>query len=295
MSNFKNKKMKIKNTIAVIVLAMLSFSSMSAQIKQEFSVYGAGGLSTLDYKVQGVNVEESKRAGYSFGVGYSYFLTEKWGLNTGLEFSTYMGKAELQSISDQFDAVDDELENFVYKYTVGGYEEKQRVSYLNIPLMVQFQTSVDDGFYVALGGKIGLPVVKRYTSNMSSIATQGYYPSTDVTYDDFLYRGFGKFSDRSNKGDLDLKVAFMLSAEAGVKSRLNDKLCLYTGVYVDYSLNNVAKDGERFLSYDASHSTAFNNKSILNSQYLNDKEQSNFVNKVRPLAIGVKVRLAFGK
>lgn len=130
---------------------------------------------------------------------------------------------------------------------------------------------------------------------MSSIATKGYYPATDVTYDDLLYSGFGKYSDINMKEDLDLKVAFMLSAEVGIKSKLSESLKLYTGVFVDYGLNNVAKQGKTFMTYDAQNPSILANESILHSHYRSEGEAISFVEKVKPIAFGIKVKLAFGR
>lgn len=286
------------NSYKVIILIGLFVSCLmtNAQIKHEFSVSGGGGLSSLNYKVNNINNDEVKfRAGGVFGIGYTLFLNSQWGISTGLEYALYNSKADLFSIADTHSALDDSNESFDFIILQRGIKEKQESSYLNIPLMLQFQTGEKSGFYAALGGKIGIPMKTKYKGSFESLESKGYYPSLNVMYDDLEHRGFGNFGGGKYSNELDFDISFMLSAEVGVKSKLTNNVALYTGLYADYGLNDIVKGSKDMtvLPYQAENPMLFRNNSILNSQYTHYGVTKSFVDKVSPFAIGIKLRLSF--
>lgn len=288
--------LNISKKVFVAALCLLA-TGIQAQLKHEVSVYGGGGLSALDYKLHNINRDEVQlRPGGMAGIGYTLFLTEQWGITTGAEFTTYKSKAKLYSVMDSHRLVDDDNDAFDLVMQQKGHTEKQEATYVNIPLMVQFQQNEGTGFYAALGGKIGIPVKEKYKYSYNSLETKAFYPDMNVWYDDLEYRGIGQFAGGNGESDLDLKVSFMLSAETGMKWSLNNKMALYTGVYADYGLNDIVNGDkkENFLLYDNDNPTDFKNSSIFNSKYsyYRDNDRS-LVGKVKPLAIGLKIRLSF--
>jgi len=270
------------------------------QARHEASVWGAVGLSTLktDTKVG----DNKSGIGPSFGVGYNYFFTDQWSIGSGLELSLYNAKTTINSVSDRYDSNDGEYD-FELRTTISNYEEKQNTMYLNIPLVAQFQMPVmgENQFYASGGFKFGIPVSKKYNVSNATIKNAGYYPQwssqngRELVMDSQEFMGFGTFRRSDVKGDLDLNVSYMLSLEAGMKWKIGETTALYTGAYFDYGLNDINKDAnKRLIEYNKVNPAEFINNSALLSQYTVDGKTEKLMDKIIPMAIGVKFRFAFG-
>jgi hypothetical protein len=278
----------MKNKITIIIAAMLFMAfAASAQSKHEFSVQAGGGLSTLNYK----SVEGNSKTGLGFnaGLGYTYFFNTNWGISTGVGVALFNGKYDIPSFSESYQS-NDGTENFEYRYTAKNYNEKQNAILLNIPLMLRFQSGK---FYAAFGGKVGLPLSAKYENSLSELQASGYYPQYDLTLNDPAFIGFGTFKSISNKDDLKLKTAFFASAEVGAKWNLSAKTSLYTGVYLDYGLNDILKKDaatKQLITYNTTTPDDYKPNSILESS----TRGVSFADKVTPLSAGIKFSLAFG-
>lgn len=293
----------IYNMLALLLLTLLPMSNLYAQedIKQEITVQGGLGLSGLKYSLD--NGDTKQKFGGSVGVGYNYFFTKNVGLLTGVELSFLSSEGSFASLSDAYAAIDGDVEPFNFSYTVRNYEERQRAMYLNIPVMGQYQMPVigSHQVYVALGVKIGIPLSAKYKTNGASLATSGFYPQYDandpINIDQAVSAGFGNFTSNPVDESIDLKVAFMLAAELGMKWYLNESVSLYTGAYLDYGLNDVSKKHDKeFMIYDALNPTRYVNNSLLEARYTPNgigTHTVDMVDKIVPLSIGVKLRLAF--
>ncbi|MDR1761983.1 MAG: OmpA family protein, partial [Bacteroidales bacterium] len=109
---------------------------------------------------------------------------------------------------------------------------------------------------------------------------------------------YGTFTGNRVKGKFDVNLAYMGSLELGVKWALNSRFSLYTGVYADYTFNNTNKiNTNTFLEYSSTRRDmeSFVQNSVLTSQYnntnVNNRAPRSFVDKMRPVAVGIKVRL----
>ena len=286
---------QFRKILLIGLLPLTGAMSLNAQTKHEFSIYAGGGLSTLNYSV----TAGEQKAGFGglFGVGYTYFFTPNWGLNTGIELALYNSKFNLtRPLQTTDNATDIEGSAFLYHSTVSNLEEKQKATLLQIPIMLQLQTNGHHKFYAAFGAKLGIPLGKSYNSTGATIVNTGFYSHEDYEYDEQEFVGFGTFRGRGSDGSLDLKMAFLLAAEAGMKWQISG-MSLYTGLYLDYGLNNIADDKRApFVEYNKGNPRNFAMNSVVHAQY-RDKSDSrhSFTDKVSPLAFGIKLRLAFGK
>lgn len=283
-------------------LALLSFGQITAQqqSRHELSVTGGGGLSSLKFDVD--KGDHSQKIGGLLGVGYSYFINDNFSLNTGLEVTLYNSEATLNTLTDTYRAVDTEGD-FLFNTSVSDYKEKQRSAFLNIPVIVQYQYPVMDEhkFYVAAGGKVGIPLSGSYKTSGASFATSGTFDKLggSPTFSDVPGLGFYKFTGREVDEDIDYKVAIMLSLETGMKWKVGSSMSLYTGVYFDYGLNDIRKGDkdQKFLVYQSPDNGVkaenFQQNSMLQSQYTENNVTRSMTDKVIPMALGVKVRLAF--
>ncbi|GHU94086.1 hypothetical protein FACS1894156_1860 [Bacteroidia bacterium] len=281
------------------------------QINHEFAFYGAGGFSTLMY-----SPEVGKRHwgfGGGGGLSYSYFFNQHWGLSLGAEIMAYNARYTADIESVQKNAYDGE-EDLDYYYNLKKYVERQNLVMVNIPLMVRFQTPIDKqkDFYAALGGRVGLPLSGHYRSTAGEITTSGYFPSDQSTLEGPEFRGFGTQSFvKKDNSDLKFSTSYLASAELGIKWHLKQNWLLYTGLYVDYGINNISPKGtESMVTYNAENvnnpqfnpnsnfpANYYNSNSVLASTHttLDESKTVDMTKKVIPFATGVKVTLAFGK
>lgn len=297
-----NKKMrsdnrKIKNMnkkIIILTIALLTAVHATGQIKHEFSIYGGGGLSTLLYEP--AFGKQSNGFGGLAGLGYTLFFNNYFGIGTGAEIAFYNANIKSASFLSESQAIDMDGNAFLYKSNLNNFQEEQTATSINIPLMLNLQTGGYHRFYAALGAKLGIPFKADYNSSVGEITTSGYYEFENFEYTDMAFLGFGTFSNEiEGKGDLKFKLAYLASAELGMKWSLSRNTALYTGFYADYGLNNIAKREGGVGVYNAENPQDIGFNSVLASQHKKTNGKSdNFADKVSPLAVGVKIKLAFG-
>ena len=278
----------------MLVVPVIGYTSAQAQ-QHEVSAQAGFGLSTLNYDV--ANGSSKGRVGFNVGVGYTYFLSEQWGVSAGLDLSFYNGKATLGNITSAYQTVDNEKDNVQYRSAFGTYEETQQAMFLNIPVMAQFQHPVMETakFYAQAGVKVGIPVSGKFKAADATYTTTGYFPAYNIEVANSPSGGFGTYEGKSVKNDLDLKLSFALAAEAGLKWSLAENMSLYTGLYLDYGLTNVvkSKDNVALVEYDEQFKPAYGSNSALVSQYLRDGKPASMGDKALPFAVGLRLRFAF--
>ncbi|MDR0436894.1 MAG: OmpA family protein [Bacteroidales bacterium] len=263
----------------------------------EFSVYIGGGYSPLMYRISNDH-DATRRGGFGgdlVGLGYTYLFPKRidrnlrWGIHTGVGLGLYRTKATIDKGTVQTGTLDDghndAFSAFILHSTVTHYTEKQTALFLQIPLMAQ--VDIKERFYAKAGFKAGIPLTGRYSAEGTKYNVAEYLGHGDWN-DHTTHQGYGTFYKKP-KGDIDLKFAAMLALETGMRFWLSDNLKLYAGVYFDYGLNNVYKkeDGQTFAQQDfIGGDQHFHTNSILTQFTKNEK--------VKPMSVGVTVRLAFG-
>ena len=280
-----------KILIQIVIFAMFPFLG---QAQNEYMIYGGGGLLGLSYSSTAGQPKSS--LGGQFGLGYCYFLNPDMGIVSGIEYALYRSKFNADVINSSHRATDIEGGAFDFHSSVSGYEETQNASFLQIPLkaLYQIKNSRENRYYVAGGFKIGIPLSAKYSNTADAFKNSGYYREEIYEYTIQQFIGFGEFNNRTSKGDLDLKTVFFLSFDAGMKFKL-DKSSLYVGAYFDYALNStLEKPSRSFVEYNTPNPTAFTLNSVANSQYTLNGATTSFTDKIKPVAVGVKVMFAFG-
>lgn len=274
----------------MVVFALFPFLGHA---QHEFSVYGGGGLSGLSYKSDAG--KQKNGFGGQFGLGYRFYFTSNVGIGTGIEYAPYNAKFKADNVNSGHRATDFEDVAFDFRSSVTGYEEKQNAAFLQIPLMLQYLTDSDQGFYVAGGFKAGIPLSGKYSSTASMLQNSGFYSEEIYEYTTQQFMGFGTFNGITSKGDLTFKTAFFLSLEAGMKFGLSGNFSLYAGAYLDYALNNAVKKPSLLLvAYNTTNPTDFTLNSVANSQYAQNGVAQSFTDKIAPVAAGVKIVVAMG-
>lgn len=291
--------MKAIKYVIILISGLFVGSTLFAQEymyeKHEFLIYGGGAMSSLNYISKEMNV--NKGTGGQFGVGYNLFFSSSFGIGIGAEMSIYTSKALLDMLSEKYAARDRYNESFEFRSKVYNYQEEQRATYINIPLMLNFQSSGVNRFYIGLGAKVGLPVSGQYKTSGATFVNSGYYKFENVEYTTQEFMGFGSFTGKEVKGDLSFKTACFATAEMGVKLKLHGGLLLYTGIYAEYGFNNILKNKavRDFVEYNVASSSNFKTNSVLASQFDLNGTRTTFVEKANLLSVGVKIKIAFGK
>ena len=286
----------LKKYILLIIAGLLTCPIIWSQndVKHEMSVWGAGGLSTLNYDTNVGN--EKNEIGGAVGIGYSYNITKDWSIGSGIELTIHNTKYTLNEFSDSYNTNDGEYD-FIFHTTMKNYEEKQNVAYLNIPIMATFQKPVigRNNLYASAGFKFGIPMTKKMKVVNADFNNYGYYPEWEnPIQDDPYFMGFGAFKSSDKKGKLDIKTSFMLSLEVGLKRPLTNNMALYTGLYFDCGLNDIKKNSDkRMIQYNTEFPSDYIHNSAISSHYSLDNDTRILVDNVRTIAVGVKVKLAF--
>jgi len=251
--------------------------------RNEISLWGTGGISRLQNRPIFGKIDNS--FGYGFGIGYSYFLSKKWGLSTGLEYAFYKNKISLFNFSNAYETMDILNNPITYNTKVENYSEKLFIGILNLPISVLYQTGGNHKFFASAGLKLGLPVFAKYCGGSSVLTASGYYPAYDQTEIWQNDLGYGVFNINEKNGKLDLGVSVMGTFETGVKWNTSIGTALYTGVFVDYGFNNVLNNyysKKQFMEYnhDMPCQPVMNTACVL-------------TDRLSPLAFGIKVKFSF--
>ena len=280
---------------SIIVLFALSSVFVSAQILPDRDVneihFLAGvGLSSIHH-------QNSQRNGFfngyaaDIGVGYLLYFHRNWGIYTGVSPGIYNTKKLLDlrvftpSLTDKNGYVFD-------LYTNSDYSEIFKTFFVNVPLMLHFQTNPKKqawwqrfktykGFYAMVGVKAGIPLKEAYESKIATTTNAAYYPEFDNWAATQTFAGLGTFNTPNvSNGNLDVGLLLRLSIEAGVKWRMKTNRLLYTGAFCQFALNSASKTARE----------PFRNN--IATDHITDFTLLTFSENIDMLTAGVIVRLA---
>lgn len=281
-------KIYIITLFAAISICTSAQNITSARKKpKEFSIHAGSGLLSLAPISGFFN-------GYAldYGLGYTYFFHKNWGLHIGIWQGWFHAK-NLENVNVVTPNLTDHNGYLFDLYTSSDYNETHHTMFLSIPLMLQFQTKQkptwnwrqirarQEGLYVMGGIKAIIPQNSKYESNHTALTNFAYYPEMDNWAGTQKFAGLGVFDGKNLDNDFELRAFLMFSLEAGIKWRLNKKIVLYTGAYLDYGLNSIAKvDRTPFRNYIA-------------VEQFTDFPLLTFPDKMNIMIAGIQLRLAF--
>lgn len=247
----------------------------------ELSFTVGGVASYLDYKVDGADV--SQGMGINLSLDYTYFFSENFGIATGVEFQRFNAKTKGTNLDGSYQTTDFEQEAFEFRYSLGRFEEEQKVNFLNIPLMLVFRNE-EAGIYARVGAKVGLPISGKFNGSYN-LSTSGYYPQYNAELFDPAFMGFGEFDNiRAERDEVELKPSFIAAFEFGIMHRIGSGN-FYSGLYLDYGLNDIADKKTAPVEYTVhSNGAGFTHNSIMNSEQAGE---------IRTMSFGVKLRYSF--
>jgi hypothetical protein len=260
------------------------------ELRHEIAVFGAGGMSVLNYSLDmnGYKLDGAGSISGLAGIAYTWNINSRTGIVTGVEIASYGAKTIYDAISLE-KTYGTGRNRFDFRYAMNNYVEEQSIVFLVIPVMLQYSVplSKTKKFYVSGGVKAGLPVKSEATIFPGAVNTSGYYYFENQTYTDLPKYGFFlNQNPGSLKDDIDTNISLAASFESGIQFRLHKNILCYTGAYLDCGLNNIRATEDRdLISYQLLNPSVLKFAGVLNTPH---------VNNVRILGAGLKVKLAFG-
>ena len=275
-------KFNIKNTIGIT--AFLISQAVAAQ----FYAGLQSGVGDIQSDVKGV--QASNRLGAAIKAGYVYSITHHIGIGTGLEFSQYRQQVTVRQPSATLSnfEIDPSGSAFLYNLTADNYKENQTLHAVQIPLFLQYKTTINTGtdFNFRVGAKYFLPVSYKIKSSADFVAGTAYYPDVNLYINDLPEYGFGTQSNYGATGEYQTKGIVMSTFEIGFTFNVGTKGALYAAMFMDYGYGSIldADNDESFIGYNP---TSASERSS-NGLYSTDKDA-----QIKPVAFGLTLEWNF--
>jgi hypothetical protein len=242
-----------KNFIPCFILLLVLQTNVQSQSSDNkfvssnhwFIGFGGGPAQTnisnyLTAVLSGVDV--NKKNSYSLSVDAGYFFSKYFGLSVGIGMSPFLTQLSLDSYSNSLDTVDSENESYERRISGQNIKENQKIYFLEIPLMLNFQYPFGKviGFYVQGGVNLAIPVNKTYSSSGTYTYT-GYYPAYNVLLKDLPYEGFKSNVETDISGELKIKtINPELVAAGGFYFRTEKKFQISVGFFYKKMLSDIS-------------------------------------------------------
>ena len=278
--------------VAVLLMGYPSILPAQSQYDNEFTVSLGAGSSALKYQLD----EGPSKSGFGWelGVGYSHYFSRTVGFSIGLEAKKFGSSVEVKDISyeQEIQTPPGLSGRFLLQTNYNGLKEKQSAVLLQIPLLLQFQFPVSEKsfFFLGTGIKAGFPASSKWNQSIATLTTTGYSEYTGQHYANMQNHGFSTRFDLSASGKLELKSAVLLALEGGFKLAISEGKYLYTGLFLDYGLNDMYKVSTHttLLEYNNASPANYNFQSILTTSHYSVPEG------IKPFAVGIKMKIGFG-
>ena len=292
----KKNRSVIKSKAIILFICFgffLPLASAQEQAHHEISLGTGVGYSTLSMNkpIRPTDVNYKKGAGLHGSFHWTFFLGRQFGIGTGVELAHYNSKYTSTALQDSTSKIRDPRPNpldeeayYIFHYKYDHWEEQESAIVVQIPLFLQFQTLGEYQFYIQAGGKIGQAIQSTSTITASYLETKGYFSYENVEYRNLPGYGFRTSPNYKRKQKLDLQMPSLIaSVEMGVKWQLENNNAFYTGLFMDYGINNLLKsDTMPLVEYRYPDYISENSITMTSS-----------VNKIQTFAVGVKVHFAF--
>lgn len=292
---------KINFPVLIILLLFVSnVLYVSAQKPEnEFSIYCAGGFAAFSYTPM---IKNASSMGYGgdIGGGFTGYISSSWGIHFDVGLGFFNVKNRVSSFAfitpDQEDC---EKYHYDLHTTLNEYKETHKAFFVSVPLMLQFQTKMNQslnwkndkkvGYYAMAGFKAQFQFNYNYISEFASSNNAAYYPEFDSWITSSLPNwptslpilGLGTFDGNSASGKLKFGILVMFALETGAKLRIGKNAFLYTGVYFDCGL------------YDPNRKIRYINYTT--PENLTELTLLKFADRINLMVVGIKLRLAFWK
>ncbi|MDR2847584.1 MAG: hypothetical protein LBV39_00615 [Bacteroidales bacterium] len=260
----------VSTSFLLMVVLLFGFTNAKGQGTPEYMIYAGGGYSSLLYQPV-VGNKTFLNGGGLVGVGFNYLVNTRIGIGFGVEASFYSAATKANNSTPADVALNG------LTYTVSDFKEKQQVMLLNVPVMLQYRHSVNlHKFYVAAGVKIGVySLLSNYSHKGAGL--QVFQPESETAQ---------QLTVSGLSGDFQIRTpAIIPSLEVGMRWRFNKNHRLYTGIYIDYGVQDIRKEKNDapFVTYNRTEPEISTINNVITT-----------ADKVNPLAVGIVFRFALG-
>ncbi len=179
---------------------------------------------------------------FSLSFEAGYYFSKYFGLSTGIGLSRYNTKFTLDTYSNTLDTVDSESESYERRITGQDIKETQKLYFLEIPLILNFQCPVGRtvGIYLQGGISMAIPIGTDY-SGSGIFSYKGYYPAYNVVLEDIPYEGFRNNVKNDVTGELKVKsINSELVTSGGLYYHNNKNFQISAGVFYKSMLSDIS-------------------------------------------------------
>ena len=312
----------MKKIAILLITALLTLVAVSQEKGSYISVSGVFGTSHLNYTFHGVSANSSicPLLGGNATIDYSYYFTQHWGLSLGVGSTLNRTKGKYaEDVKSSYFNLGNQIDpnviqgddNYELRVRLYDWNERQKIFFIDIPLMVQYQTKFDNkrhGVYFAVGAKVQIPIMAEYKvidgnySQNSHLNVSQYFNDAGEIGVNYIatHHGFGTIHNPEASlgwfGDLKLKPSYAGVAEVGVLFGLARRLDLVLGAYFDYGFNNIkdSKDDVKFLEAPAEYLPSAEGKigeGIAYNGFINSDRTEKVSTMTYGLKAGLKIKL----
>ncbi len=186
----------------------------------------------------------SSRRNSFFGTfEFGYFLSNYFGLSTGIGYTLHKSRLTIDNYENELDAIDSENEPFELRITGYNIEEIQDIGLLNIPvsISVRLPFSKTIAFFIQPGVNIAFPITKTYSST-GIFTYKGYYPSYNVLLENLPEYGLPSDKSIESADNLELKqLYFNFALSAGFDFYPQDKFQVIIAAVYNKSLTKITE------------------------------------------------------
>ena len=153
------------------------------------------------------DVAITSKTSYCLSIDAGYFFSKYFGISTGIGLSPYITQLFLDTYSNSLDTVDVENESYERRISGNNIDETQKIYFLEIPVILNFQCPFSKaiGFYLNGGINLAIHVGNTYSS-AGTFSYSGYYPAYNVVLHDIPYEGFKSNVKNDVSGELKVKT-----------------------------------------------------------------------------------------
>lgn len=181
----------------------------------------------------------------AFAAEAGLMFSDYIGISSGIGFSSFQSDITLGTYNTDYDTTDN---TEAYKRYITGEDisEIQKISFLNIPLMLNLQLPVNRsiGFFLQPGIMFSIPVKKSFSSS-GTFTYEGYYSAYNVRITGVPYEGFEKDYPTNDGGELKIKSFNMaLTVAGGIHYNLQENIQLGLGLSYNKLISDISEYSE---------------------------------------------------
>jgi len=194
----------MKKVILLSVIMFLCFHVFSQ--KQSVSLSGMFYKTGIQSSSFTYNGDLTSKSGNNWSLHYEYSFKNPFGFLIGIGYATYAGQYGMKVLNTEYNGLDSENSNVIYKITGNNFVENQTINAVNIPLGLVFESKIKNDLSVY--GQTGLVAsyfIKHDYGVSGIYNTQGYYPDYHVTIYGIPEYGYTENAPLVSTGEINTK------------------------------------------------------------------------------------------